>query len=96
MMPDDRSEECRRLATEWLAVARQNPDPKVRVLLVEMAQTWLDRADLPDRQGDDRYRVIQDTIGKQLRTLHRLRNDLSPHLLALLGELNDRADDRED
>jgi hypothetical protein len=47
----DRSRERRRMAAECLAVAKQTSDSGIRVSFVEMAQRWLDLAELSEHDG---------------------------------------------
>jgi hypothetical protein len=90
-MAGPRSEEYRRLAAECLTMARESSDDNIRPSLAEMAQRWLDLAELAEHGAWNKSmrRVeIQAAIGDGLRKLYRLSPSLPPHLLALLAQLN--------
>ena len=74
-MLGDRSRERRRMAAECLALARQISDSGVRASLVEMAQKWLDLAELCDHERWHealRLRAVEAAIGRELRALYVL------------------------
>jgi hypothetical protein len=48
-MPDDRSQEYRRLAAECMELARRGSDLQVRAALVIMSQRWFEQAELAER-----------------------------------------------
>jgi hypothetical protein len=90
-MAGHRSEEYRRLAAECLAMAQQSSDTNLRPSLAEMAQRWLDLAELTEHGAEKislRRRALQTAIGDGLRELYRLTPSLPPHVLALLAQLN--------
>jgi len=66
-MASDRSREARRLASECLALARQTSDPLARTSRLDMAQKWIDLAELSEHDPWNdalRRRVIQAAIGQ--------------------------------
>jgi hypothetical protein len=70
-----------------LALARDTSDFALRASLVEMAQKWLDLAELCEHDGWNealRMRAIQAAIGQELRSRYELPRALPPHILALL------------
>ena len=92
-MAGDRSREMRRLASECLASARQAPDPLVRISRLDMAQRWIDLAELSEHDpwNDNdalRLRAIQAAIGQQLRNVYDTSPDLPHHMLTILMQLN--------
>jgi hypothetical protein len=90
-MLGDRSRERRRMAAECLAVAKQTSDSGVRASLVEMAQKWLDLAELSEHDGSNealRLRALEAAIGHELRALYELPQNLPHGLLTLLMQLN--------
>ena len=90
-MASDRSREMRRLASECLASARQAPDPLVRISRLDMAQRWIDLAELSEHDPWNdalRQRVIQAAIGRKLRDLYKTSPDVPHHMLAILVQLN--------
>jgi hypothetical protein len=90
-MLGDRSRERRRLAAECLAVAKQTSDSGVRASLVELAQKWLDLAELSEHDGSNealRLRALEAAIGYELRALFELPQSLPHGLLTLLMQLN--------
>jgi hypothetical protein len=92
-MSGDRSRERRRLAAECLAVAKRTSDVGVRASLLEMAQKWLDLAELCEHDPCNqklRLRALQAAIGKELRVHYELPQQLSHQLLALLMQLNEQ------
>jgi hypothetical protein len=92
-MSGDRSRERRRLAAECLAVAKQTSDVGVRASLLEIAQKWLDLAELCEHDAWNeklRLRAVQAAIGKELRVHYELPQQLSHQLLALLMQLNEQ------
>jgi hypothetical protein len=69
-MAGDRSREMRRLASEWLALARQASDPLARNSRLDMALKWIDLAELSEHDPWNdalRRRAIQAAIGQGLR-----------------------------
>jgi hypothetical protein len=94
-MAGDRSRERRRLASECLDLARQTSDLPLRASLLEMAQKWLDLAELCEHNAWNemlRMRAIQAAIGRELQSCYELRRELPPHILALLVELDAERD----
>jgi hypothetical protein len=92
-MVGDRSRERRRLAAECLAVAKQTSDFGVRASLLEMAQKWLDLAELCEHDAWNqalRLRALQAAIGKELRVHYELPQQLPRRILTLLMQLNDK------
>ena len=92
-MSGDRSRERRRLAAECLEVAKRTSDAGVRASLVEMAQRWLDLAELCEHDAWNqklRLRALQAAIGKELRVHYELAQQLPHGILALLMQLNDK------
>ena len=66
----DRSRKRRRMAAECLALARPISDSGVRASLVEMAQKWLDLAELSEHDGWNealRLRALGAAIGRELQ-----------------------------
>ena len=95
-MAGDRSREMRRLASEYLASARQTTDPLVRISRLDMAQRWIDLAELSEHDpwNDNdalRLRAIQAAIGQQLRNVYDTSPDLPHHMLTILMQLNDHS-----
>jgi hypothetical protein len=91
VMAGDRSREMRRLASECLASARQAPDPLVRISRLDMAQRWIDLAELSEHDPWNRalrLRAVQAAIGQQLRNLYDASPDLPHHMLTILMQLN--------
>jgi len=96
-MLGDRSRERRRMAAECLALARQVSDSGVRASLLEMAQKWLDLAELSDHDGWNealRLRALEAAIGQELRALYELPHKLPHRLLTLLMQLNTETEHR--
>ena len=90
-MAGDRSREMRRLASEYLASARQTTDPLVRISRLDMAQRWIDLAELSEHDPWNdalRQRVIQTAIGRKLRDLYKTSPDVPYHILTILMQLN--------
>ena len=90
-MLGDRSRERRRMAAECLALARQISDSGLRASIVEMAQKWLDLAELSDHEKWNnglRLRAVEAAIGRELRSLYELPHKLPHRHLALLMQLN--------
>ena len=91
VMAGDRSREMRRLASECLASARRTPDPLVRISRLDMAQRWIDLAELSEHDHWNsalRLRAIQAAIGRQLRNVYDASPDLPHHMLTILMQLN--------
>jgi hypothetical protein len=91
VMAGDRSREMRRLASECLAAARQTSDPVIRISRLDMAQTWIDLAELSEHDPWNdalRRRAIQAAIGQKLRRLYGASPDLPHHMLTILMQLN--------
>lgn len=94
-MSGDWSRERRRMAAECLAVAKQTSDARIRASMVEMAQKWLDLAELSEHDGWNealRLRALEAAIGQELRALYELPYKLPHRLLTLLMQLNAQAD----
>jgi hypothetical protein len=89
-MTADRSEEYRRLATRWLAVAHGTSDIKERASLVKIALRWLDLAEHAERdvRTESLRRCAVAAIGDKLKTLYQLSDCLPPHLRSVLAQLN--------
>jgi hypothetical protein len=70
-MPVDRSRERRRLAAECLAAAKTASDYQARAVLVEMAQKWLEAAELSEHDEawneSLRRRALEAAIGQELQ-----------------------------
>ena len=89
------AKECRANASECLDLARQTSDLTLRASLLEMAQKWLDLAELCEHNAWNetlRMRAIQAAIGRELQSRYELRHELPPHILALLVELEAERD----
>jgi hypothetical protein len=87
----DRSRERRRMAAECLAVAKQTSDAGIRASFVEMAQKWLDLAELSEHDGWNealRLRALGAAIGHELRALYELPQTLPHGLFTLLMQIN--------
>jgi hypothetical protein len=94
-MSGDRSRERRRMAAKCLALARHISDSGVRTSLVEMAQKWLDLAELSGQDGwneTQRLHALEEAIGRELRALYELPHKLPHRLLTLLMQLNAEVD----
>jgi hypothetical protein len=90
-MVGDRSRELRRLAAEWLTLARQTSDLSVRASLLEMAQRRIDLAKLSEHDTWNealRLRAIQAAIGEQLRVEYEPPQELPHRILTLLMQLD--------
>jgi hypothetical protein len=90
-MSGDRSRARRQLAAECLAAARQASDVRVRASLVEIAQKWLELAELCEHDAWSqplRLRALEAAIGRELRSLYELPGELPHRLLTLLIQLN--------
>jgi hypothetical protein len=90
-MAGERSSEMRRLASECLASARQTSDTLVRASRLDMAQKWIDLAELSENDPWNdalRQRVIQAAIGRKLRDLCKTSLDVPHHMLTILMQLN--------
>jgi hypothetical protein len=86
-----KSASARRLAAECLELARQNSDSGVRASLLEMAQKWLDAAELCEHYGWNetlRLRALQAAIGQELRAHYELPQELTHRIFTLLMQLN--------
>ena len=91
VMPGDRSRERRRLSAECLALAQKISNVSARALLLEMAQKWLDSAELTERNRCNeslRLRDLAAAIGEELRACYELPQQLPHNLLTLLMQLN--------
>ena len=86
-MASGRAREYRYFAAECLSLAHQNADACTRVRLTEMAQRWIDLAELIERASLS-DRAVQDAIGRELKNTYRCFPGLPPHILALLAQLN--------
>jgi hypothetical protein len=94
-MAGNQSRERRRLASECLALARETSDVQAHMSLLDMAQRWLDLAEISeynDWNQSLRRRAIQATIGEGLRKEYDLPQELPQRLLALLNQLNAEQD----
>jgi hypothetical protein len=81
----------RRLASECLALARQTSDPLVRISRLDMAQKWIDLAELSEHDPWNsafRLRAVQAAIGQNLRDLYNASPDIPHHMLTILMQLN--------
>jgi hypothetical protein len=81
----------RRLAAECLALARQTSDPLARISRLDMAQKWIDLAELAEHDpwnGALRRRIVQAAIGHKLRDLYAISPDVPHHMLTILMQLN--------
>ena len=87
----DRSHQSRALAEKCLAIAKQTADESVRTLLLEMAQRWLDLAELREQAGW-RLRAIQMLIGQELRAYYELPEVHQSRIVALLTQLTVQQD----
>ena len=93
-MVGDRSRELRRLAAEWLTLARQTSDLPVRASLLEMAQKRIDLAELSEHDIWNealRLRALQAAIGEQLRVEYVLPRELPHRILTLLMQLKEQS-----
>ena len=88
-MVADRSEEYRRLATQWLAVAHGTSDIKERASLVKIALRWLDLAEHAERdvRTESLRRCAVAAIGDELKTLYQLSDCLPLRLRSVLAQL---------
>ena len=92
-MARDRSRERRRLASECLALARQTADSRGRIFLLDVAQKWIDLAELSEHNAWNdalRLRAVQAAIGRELRNQYYVSPDLPHCMLALLMQLNSK------
>jgi hypothetical protein len=90
-MAGDRSQEMRRMASECLALARQTSDPLVRFPRLELAQKWIELAELSEHDAWNdalRRRAIQAAIGLKLRDFYEASPDLPHYMLTILMQLN--------
>jgi hypothetical protein len=97
-MSGDRSQERRRLAAECLAAAKQTSDARPRASLLEMAQRWLDLAELCEHDAWNqplRLRALQAAIGKELHVHYELPQQLPHRMLTLLMQLPGQSDANE-
>jgi hypothetical protein len=79
------------MAAECLAVAKQTSDARIRASMVEMAQKWLDLAELSEHDGWNeslRLRALEAAIGQELRALYELPQNMPHGLLTLLMQIN--------
>jgi hypothetical protein len=77
-MSGDRSRERRRLAAECLELAKRTSDVRARASLVEMAQRWLELAELCEHDAWNhtlRLRALQAAIGKELQRTMNCRSN---------------------
>jgi hypothetical protein len=80
----------RRLASECLALARQTPDPLVRISRLDMAQKWIDLAELSEHTrgtAPSACELFKRRSGK-LRDLYNASPDVPHHMLTILMQLN--------
>ena len=91
-MSGDRSRERRRLAAECLDVDKRTSDASVRASLIEMAQSWLDLAELCEHDAWNqklRFRALKQRLA--IRVHYELQQ--LPHgILALLMQLTGQTD----
>jgi hypothetical protein len=74
-----------------LAFAQQISDSRVRALLLDKAQKWLELAELSEHDGWNealRLRALQAAIGQELQAFYILPPELPHRLLTLLMQLN--------
>jgi hypothetical protein len=79
------------MAAECLVVAKQTSDLRVRASLLELAQKWVDLAELSEHAGPSEgpgLGACEAAIGAELRTLYKPPRSLPPRLFALLIQLN--------
>ena len=79
------------MAAECLAVAKQTCDAGVRASLLDMAQKWIDLAELSEHDGRNeslRLRALEAAIGQELRALYELPQKVPHRLLTLLMQLD--------
>jgi hypothetical protein len=94
-MAVDQSRERRRLAAKCLAIAKQTCDLRIRASLLEMAQRWLELAELSEHDGWNealRLRALQAATGQELQAFYKLPQELPHRLLTLLMQLNAQCD----
>lgn len=90
-MLEDRSHQPRALAEKCLAIAKHTTDESIRTSLLEMAQRWLDLAELRE-QDTWRLRAIQMLIGQELRAYYKLPEDHPSRIVAILTQLTAQQD----
>jgi hypothetical protein len=74
-----------------LASARQTSDWRARAYLLDMAQNWIDLAELSEHSAWTdalRLRAMQAAIGRELRNHYNVSLDLPHPMLAILMRLN--------
>jgi hypothetical protein len=79
------------MAAECLAAAKQTYDVGVRASLLDMAQKWIDLAELSEHDGRNeslRLRAFEAAIGQELRALYALPQKVPHRLLTLLMQLD--------
>lgn len=79
------------MASECLALARRASDPLARASRLELAQKWIDLAELSEHDPWNdalRHRAIQAAIGQKLRELYEASPNLPHHMLTILMQLN--------
>jgi hypothetical protein len=79
------------MAAVCLAVAKQTSDSGIRASFIEMAQKWLDLAEVSEHDGWNealRLRALEAAIGQELRALYELPHKLPHRLLTLLMQIN--------
>ena len=90
-MASDRSRERRRLASECLDLARRTSDSKIRASQLDLAQKWIDLAELSEHDPWNdglRLRAIQAAIGQTLRNLYDVPSELPHNILTILIQLD--------
>jgi hypothetical protein len=83
------------MAAQCLAIAKQTADPGIRASLVQMAQRWLELAELSEHAGSNEallLRALETAIGQELRALFELPRNLPRRLLTLLMQLDAPSD----
>jgi hypothetical protein len=79
----------RRLAAECLWLARGASSPETRARLVDVAQRWLDLANLDAGiEAAEQLDTVQAVIGAELRSLYRLPRSMPARLRDLLARLD--------
>jgi hypothetical protein len=71
--------------------AKHTSDFRIRASFVQMAQRWLDLAELSEHDkwnGALRLRALAAAIGEELRALYELPQNIPHSLLTLLMQIN--------
>ena len=72
-------------------MARQTRDWGIRASLIDMAQKWIDLAELSEHDGWNdslRLRALEAAIGQELRALYKPPQKVPHRILTLLMQLN--------